>query len=96
MEISDLNDDDYKDIIGHEFTTQVVGWNNSDDTSEQVYTYNPTIIFLFNPVEKKFEYDEELSKSFNLKHYVWAGRGYREDIFVKYKNGKHTIVNSNE
>lgn len=61
-DFSDLNDDGYNEIVGYPCLSEEFG--------NYLVSYDPLKVFTLAPGEH--HYSLELSKNYNLKHYVWA------------------------
>ncbi|MBB5319019.1 hypothetical protein [Tunturibacter empetritectus] len=76
-------------IVGKETLSQVMdgdGFNGS--TKPYATTYDPFSVFIVHPDDKAL-YSLVISRSYNQKHYVWAGSHSREDYAVLYNLPAH-------
>jgi hypothetical protein len=76
-------------IVGKETLSQVMdgdGFNGS--TKPYATTYDPFLVFIVHPDDKAV-YSLAVSRSYNQKHYVWAGSHSREDYAVLYNLPAH-------
>jgi hypothetical protein len=76
-------------IVGKETLSQVMGGDGfNGSTKPYATTYDPFSVFIVHP-EGKAVYSLVVSRSYNQKHYVWAGSHSREDYAVLYNLPEH-------
>ncbi|WP_353072222.1 hypothetical protein [Tunturiibacter gelidiferens] len=76
-------------IVGKETLSQVMGGDGfNGSTKPYATTYDPFSVFIVHP-ESKAVYSLVVSRSYNQKHYVWAGSHSREDYAVLYNLPEH-------
>ena len=84
-DFKDLDGDGIKELIGLPCLHQAV--------DQYTATYDPYLVFRLE--EEKATLDRELTKQYNLKHYVWAGFECSEEYFVEELPGKEpTLIKS--
>jgi hypothetical protein len=81
--------DDAGFIVGKETLSQVMGGDGfNGSTKPYATTYDPFSVFRVRP-ESKAAYSLTESRTYNQKHYVWAGPKSREDYAVLYNLPHH-------